>query len=1253
MSTRMQQRRGTASQWTNANPVLAAGEIGFETDTNKFKIGDGVNLWADLSYFENLASLGGSFDDYILLSVKGEPLGVAELDADGQVPASQLGNATVDLTGYATETYVNTAVSDLIGAAPGALDTLNELAAAIGDDASFFTTISTNITNAENAAKSYADGLATNYDAAGAATTAENNAKSYADGLAANYDAAGAASTAQTNANIYTDTAINGLTTDSIEEGSNKYFTDARARAATETSYDSFGAAGIAQSNAQNYADSLASNYDAAGSATSAVSAHNLETTNIHGIADTSALATKTYADSAVSTAVSGLTKSSVGLGNVDNTSDANKPVSTATQTALDLKADLAGPTFTGTTTVEDLEIGGALTFSGTATQIDSTVTTLSDPMIYLGDGNANNINDLGFVASFDDGTYQHSGLVRDASADTWKLFKGVTDEPTTTVNFGQGSLDALAVGSISATSATIGDVSNTELQYLNGVTSAVQTQLDSKANVDAPTITNPTFIVDAQLSFIFKYPSIQVTNTSTGTLNATVQNAYNGKNDLVVGDVITLSGAGFVGPTSGTLSDIPFEILSITDTESNGNPAKTYSLTTTNESDNQSVENFSNGWGFQNPGNITASGLFPTTISSAELGTINNASSNVQSQIANLATNKQDVVENVDSTKIGYLMNVSSDIQTQLDAKASTSYVDSEIAAIDLSAKQDVVSGVTSTEIGYLANVTSDIQTQLDAGLSANAPTITNPTLNGNVLLASGIGIGSSSSGITLNSSTGKYEFLLNINANINIPNNTIFSIDADAYMDAASAKFRVLYTSPYLFTGPSPTLVYVEIVSGSTYGVNAWIQQHNISSSGTYDTGSIYEITSITPGNISPRIEPTIIDPRLDVSDIYSITTLDGNSNNTSYTNGIGFYFFSDINPSIYPGDQVYLKGINRLNPQISFNIDNVIFTVSSISQIEGSQYLIILDGGSSFSPSGWNSTTLYWGSLDFVTINKLITKTILPENIANTNAPKIISPTFSVPVVSNSVSINPGDAEIAMGNWIINNKFNAGGFKIIHYTLPNGFEFSGNSDVTLVDSYWNGASVDGIVFKVVTTGYDNGYAAWYMELVPKNLAMSPLVDQWISRLSGAGACPTGMTISYISTVTPKELAALSGYSQGGSTIQDALTTIQNNVSTKASAPTIINNPSTNTTLFQYAIQKVFVNTSASAKTIILPASPNVGDEVQIFDINANAGTNNITIGNNSKKINGVLDTALLDVNAVAAVFVYTGTNYGWRMG
>ena len=56
MATRMQQRRGTASQWTSANPVLNAGEMGWESDTNKFKIGDGTNHWADIDYFADINS---------------------------------------------------------------------------------------------------------------------------------------------------------------------------------------------------------------------------------------------------------------------------------------------------------------------------------------------------------------------------------------------------------------------------------------------------------------------------------------------------------------------------------------------------------------------------------------------------------------------------------------------------------------------------------------------------------------------------------------------------------------------------------------------------------------------------------------------------------------------------------------------------------------------------------------------------------------------------------------------------------------------------------------------------------------------------------------------------------------------------------------------------------------------------------------------------------------------------------------------
>ena len=49
--TQIQVRRGTAAQWTSANPTLSAGEWGYETDTGKAKIGNGSTAWSSLSYF--------------------------------------------------------------------------------------------------------------------------------------------------------------------------------------------------------------------------------------------------------------------------------------------------------------------------------------------------------------------------------------------------------------------------------------------------------------------------------------------------------------------------------------------------------------------------------------------------------------------------------------------------------------------------------------------------------------------------------------------------------------------------------------------------------------------------------------------------------------------------------------------------------------------------------------------------------------------------------------------------------------------------------------------------------------------------------------------------------------------------------------------------------------------------------------------------------------------------------------------------
>jgi hypothetical protein len=110
-------------------------------------------------------------------------------------------------------------------------------------------------------------GYATETYADTAASNAQDAAESYADGLAVNYDAAGAASTAEANANTYTDNAINGLDTDDIEEGTtNKYYSDSLARGAisagTGISYNS-GTGVISVDNTiatESYVDTAISN---------------------------------------------------------------------------------------------------------------------------------------------------------------------------------------------------------------------------------------------------------------------------------------------------------------------------------------------------------------------------------------------------------------------------------------------------------------------------------------------------------------------------------------------------------------------------------------------------------------------------------------------------------------------------------------------------------------------------------------------------------------------------------------------------------------------------------------------------------------------------------------------------------------------------------------------------------------------------------------------------------------------------------
>ena len=74
-------------------------------------------------------------------------------------------------------------------------------------------------------------------------------------------------------------------------------------------------------------------------------------------------------------------------------------------------------------------------------------------------------------------------------------------------------------------------------------------------------------------------------------------------------------------------------------------------------------------------------------------------------------------------------------------------------------------------------------------------------------------------------------------------------------------------------------------------------------------------------------------------------------------------------------------------------------------------------------------------------------------------------------------------------------------------------------------------------------------------------------------------------------------------------------------------------------------------FVDTTA-ARTLTLPASASAGDVISVFDSTGTAATYNITINRNGGKINGVAGNLIIDINGGAAILVYTGSTYGWKV-
>jgi len=458
MATRMQQRRGTAAQWTAANPVLGAGEIGFETDTNKFKIGNGSTAWTSLSYF-----------------------------IDG---------------------------SSLIDGAPDLLNTLNELAAALGDDPAFFTTVANNLANsvsvlsnsqtATSNALSLVQGNVTAIS--NSISSIQNNISTQSDTIQGLTNSLSSHSSANTNVHGISNTANLAYMTD-ISAVSNSISTNFNTVSNVISTHSS------ATANVHGIANALAIVYTAdLEGVSNSLTTHSSANTSVHGISNTlnlvytndsrlsdertpsstsvtaakiasdavetakianaavtaaklasdsvetakianSAVTSEKIAEGAVTTgkiAEGAVTKTIVGLSDVDNTSDANKPVSSATQTALDAKASLAGATFTGSVEIDqNLTVDGNFIVNGSNVIVSATQIQVEDTLLQLGHDNANNISDLGLIVGYNDGASKHAGIVKDVTDGKWKLFKDLTVEPSTVVDFSSASLDILSVATL------------------------------------------------------------------------------------------------------------------------------------------------------------------------------------------------------------------------------------------------------------------------------------------------------------------------------------------------------------------------------------------------------------------------------------------------------------------------------------------------------------------------------------------------------------------------------------------------------------------------------------------------------------------------------------------------------------------------------------------------------------------------------------------------------------------------------------
>ena len=477
MAIRIQLRRDTAANWTSANPTLRAGEVGIETDTLKFKIGNGTQTWTQITTYANVtpSSLTSSLSDYILAADQGTAGGPAELDSNGDliVPENSIilwNDADYDYITTLTATQPTANRTITIPNATGTMALAENVAALSGATFTGNINVPTAITFEGATADSYettiqvtdptADRTITIPDVGGTFVTTGDT------GSVTNTMLAGSiANDKLSNSAITingTSTSLGGtrtLGTDDVSEGTtNKYFTDERAQDAVSTAlaagthtnitvtYND-AANSISLAAAPGYVDeqavdavaaalaagthtNISVSYNDAGNAISLTGAVTYTDENAQDAVGNAVGTGLSYNDTTGAISVD-TTAIQAKVANVDDTEIGYlNGVTSGIQTQIDNKASLSGATFTGAVSGTSLTLSGDLTVNGTTTTLNSTTISVDDKNI-----------ELGSVATPSDATADGGGITLKGATDKTFNWVDATDAWTSSehINLASG----------------------------------------------------------------------------------------------------------------------------------------------------------------------------------------------------------------------------------------------------------------------------------------------------------------------------------------------------------------------------------------------------------------------------------------------------------------------------------------------------------------------------------------------------------------------------------------------------------------------------------------------------------------------------------------------------------------------------------------------------------------------------------------------------------------------------------------------